>query len=313
MALEHRPSDSAASTPPRRSLAARCGPLSLLLACLVVPCHLLVRLRIARWRLTCCRSMNRRPTVPLGTIAREWLRIGLIGFGGPPAHITLLRELVRQQEAAGWTPAPSRTRTRPARCSRARPRPSSRSSAPIGVGGPAGRGGRRPRLRRARRWSWSWRSRCSSCRPRRRAGCAAPGRARAPRSRRSRCAPAASWSGPATGTRWMGTATGCAGSPTWLAGVAAAAILIGPYLVLVLVACGLLELVGAAARFPARCGAGSGARAARGRGLVRRDRRARLDGAQGRRPLVRRRLRDHPADAGRRRQRLPLDDRRASS
>ena len=36
MALEHRPSDSAASTPPRRSLAARCGPLSLLLACLVV-------------------------------------------------------------------------------------------------------------------------------------------------------------------------------------------------------------------------------------------------------------------------------------
>jgi energy-coupling factor transport system ATP-binding protein len=36
MALEHRSSDSAASTPPRRSLAARCGPLSLLLACLVV-------------------------------------------------------------------------------------------------------------------------------------------------------------------------------------------------------------------------------------------------------------------------------------
>ena len=36
MALEHRPSDSAASTSPRRSLAARCGPLSLLLACLVV-------------------------------------------------------------------------------------------------------------------------------------------------------------------------------------------------------------------------------------------------------------------------------------
>jgi chromate transporter len=31
---------------------------------------------------------------PLGTIAREWLRIGLIGFGGPPAHISLLRELV---------------------------------------------------------------------------------------------------------------------------------------------------------------------------------------------------------------------------
>jgi chromate transporter len=41
-----------------------------------------------------------RPTAPLGTIAREWLRIGLIGFGGPPAHITLLRELVVRKN--GW-------------------------------------------------------------------------------------------------------------------------------------------------------------------------------------------------------------------
>jgi chromate transporter len=40
------------------------------------------------------------PTAPLGTIAREWLRIGLIGFGGPPAHITLLRELVVRKN--GW-------------------------------------------------------------------------------------------------------------------------------------------------------------------------------------------------------------------
>ncbi|WP_245833897.1 chromate efflux transporter [Streptomyces aidingensis] len=31
--------------------------------------------------------------VPLAVIAREWGRIGVIGFGGPPAHITLLREL----------------------------------------------------------------------------------------------------------------------------------------------------------------------------------------------------------------------------
>jgi chromate transporter len=31
--------------------------------------------------------------VGLGTIAREWGRIGCIGFGGPPAHITLLRKL----------------------------------------------------------------------------------------------------------------------------------------------------------------------------------------------------------------------------
>jgi len=31
--------------------------------------------------------------VPLTTIAREWGRIGIIGFGGPPAHIVLLRTL----------------------------------------------------------------------------------------------------------------------------------------------------------------------------------------------------------------------------
>ncbi|BBH69696.1 chromate transporter [Actinoplanes sp. OR16] len=29
----------------------------------------------------------------LGTVLREWLRIGCVGFGGPPAHIALLRRL----------------------------------------------------------------------------------------------------------------------------------------------------------------------------------------------------------------------------
>jgi chromate transporter len=33
------------------------------------------------------------PSVGLGTVLREWGRIGCIGFGGPPAHIALLREL----------------------------------------------------------------------------------------------------------------------------------------------------------------------------------------------------------------------------
>jgi chromate transporter len=32
--------------------------------------------------------------VPLSEIFRQWLRLGCIGFGGPPAHIALLRKLV---------------------------------------------------------------------------------------------------------------------------------------------------------------------------------------------------------------------------
>ena len=43
------------------------------------------------------------PRVPLTTVLREWGRIGAIGFGGPPAHIALLRELV--VERRGWIPA----------------------------------------------------------------------------------------------------------------------------------------------------------------------------------------------------------------
>lgn len=41
--------------------------------------------------------------VALITIAREWARIGIIGFGGPPAHITLLRKLCVDQR--GWLSA----------------------------------------------------------------------------------------------------------------------------------------------------------------------------------------------------------------
>jgi hypothetical protein len=33
------------------------------------------------------------PPVALATVLREWGRIGCIGFGGPPAHIRLLRQL----------------------------------------------------------------------------------------------------------------------------------------------------------------------------------------------------------------------------
>jgi chromate transporter len=44
---------------------------------------------------------TRQPS--LGDIAREWGRIGCVGFGGPPAHITLLRELC--VERRGWLSA----------------------------------------------------------------------------------------------------------------------------------------------------------------------------------------------------------------
>ena len=43
------------------------------------------------------------PRVPLATVLREWGRIGCIGFGGPPAHIRLLRQLV--VEKRGWMDA----------------------------------------------------------------------------------------------------------------------------------------------------------------------------------------------------------------
>ncbi|MGD0702323.1 MAG: chromate transporter [Trebonia sp.] len=41
--------------------------------------------------------------VPLATVLREWGRIGCIGFGGPPAHIRLLRQLCVERK--GWLDA----------------------------------------------------------------------------------------------------------------------------------------------------------------------------------------------------------------
>jgi len=38
-------------------------------------------------------------SVPLRVIAREWSRIGITGFGGPPAHIALLRRLCVQRNS----------------------------------------------------------------------------------------------------------------------------------------------------------------------------------------------------------------------
>ena len=39
----------------------------------------------------------------LATVAREWARLGAIGFGGPPTHIVLLRQLCVERRA--WIPA----------------------------------------------------------------------------------------------------------------------------------------------------------------------------------------------------------------
>ena len=41
--------------------------------------------------------------VPIGTIAKEWARLGCIGFGGPPTHISLLRRMCVQER--GWIEA----------------------------------------------------------------------------------------------------------------------------------------------------------------------------------------------------------------
>ena len=40
----------------------------------------------------------RQRRAPLRAIARAWTWIGLTGFGGPPAHIALLRRLVVDRE-----------------------------------------------------------------------------------------------------------------------------------------------------------------------------------------------------------------------
>jgi chromate transporter len=47
--------------------------------------------------------MLRAVLAPLATVLREWARIGVIGFGGPPVHVALLRELC--VERRGWLDA----------------------------------------------------------------------------------------------------------------------------------------------------------------------------------------------------------------
>jgi chromate transporter len=192
-------------------------------------------------------------TVSPATIAREWTRIGLTGFGGPPVHVALLRELVvvRRQwidstafedanAACGLLPGPASTQLGILLAYRL--------AGPMGaiVGGlgfilpavilvllssvfvlahappswlrGAGAGAGAAVAAVAVRAGW---------------GLVGPSRARAARARAARARPA--W---ATRQRW--------GELRWamylLAGTAAAA-LAGAYVVFVLLACGLAELV----------------------------------------------------------------------
>ena len=43
------------------------------------------------------------PQASLGEVLREWGRIGVVGFGGPPAHVALLRDLCVDRR--GWLDA----------------------------------------------------------------------------------------------------------------------------------------------------------------------------------------------------------------
>ncbi len=92
-----------------------------------------------------------------------------------------------------------------------------------------------------------------------------------------------------------------------LGGVAAATL--GPWLVLVLIGCGAVEVALQNVERARRASVSTPGRSPpRPRATDGRSVRVGLGRVQGRRALVRRRLRDHPAHAGRRRPRLPLDD-----
>src|SRR3954452_9032608 len=68
--------------------------------------------RVTDWAATRAARRNRRmaepecaharcgPPAGLRRVAREWTQIGCVGFGGPPAHVALLRELCVERE--GW-------------------------------------------------------------------------------------------------------------------------------------------------------------------------------------------------------------------
>ena len=178
---------------------------------------------------------------PLNVIAREWLRIGLIGFGGPPAHISLLRDLMVRRK--GWMDARAFEDANAACSLLPGPslRPSSRSSAPIASVALRGQ------------WSAAWASSLpavvmvlalsvlflSSAPPEwvrgAGAGAGAAVAAVAVRAGGELIRPSYehAMAGHGHRLRWL----------AYLVAGIAAAIAVGPYLVLVLVACGLFEVL----------------------------------------------------------------------
>ncbi len=279
------------------------------------------------------------PRVPLRTIAREWGRIGCTGFGGPPAHIALLRVLCVQRR--GWLsatefedgvavtsllPGPASTQLA-ILCAWRIGGPAGAlvggacfivpalvivlalsalflaASAPAWIrGAAAGAGAAVPAVAAAAAVSLlpaSWKR--ASAPPSAGGGAAAQGEA-----------------GPARGARarWAAYLT---------AGVVVA-VLAGPWVVAVLLLSGITELAVRKAGRDRRDGPGAGGRAApgggraglmlpgglgcarRGRGGGRRPAEPGLGRGQGRRAVLRRRVRDHPAHAARRRAHLSLDD-----
>ena len=255
-----------------------------------------------------CGQEETQPQVSLTTIVREWGRIGCIGFGGPPTHIKLLRELCVERRqwmdaqefedaiaACNLLPGPASTQLAIFCAWRLRGRLGA------GVGGAAfiipGLMvilalaalflGTSPPL-----WVLG-------------AGAGAGAAVPAVAIQAGAGLTGASWQRRGHTARWL---------LYLLAGTAAAATL-GPWLVVVLLGCGLIELTLALtarrhpstglpgiATAPLLAAGASGRRGAAVGGLGR---------VQGRGPVLRRRVRHHPAHAIRRGQPLPLDDRRA--
>jgi chromate transporter len=175
---------------------------------------------------------------PLRTVAREWGRMGITGFGGPPTHILLLRQLCVQRR--GWIPA-DEFEDAIAACNLL-PGPASTQLAIYCAGRVAGWPGALvggagfilPGLATILALAWLFLS-ASPPESVRAAGAGAGAAVAAVAVRAALDLALPSWrrvAGLAARGRWIAYA--CAG--------AAASALIGPWLVLVLLGCGVVEL-----------------------------------------------------------------------